>query len=80
MFAQLKEDRNFTKKIYRYLINDDVITGQELCLALFDQGILEYNEEDINQLKATGDAYAFLMKKISHRPSWRWLRAMQVWW
>jgi len=65
VFAQLKEDRNFTKKIYRYLINDDVITGQELCLALFDQGILEYNEEDINQLKATGDAYAFLMKKIS---------------
>ena len=49
----------------RYLINDDVITGQELCLALFDQGILEYNEEDISQLKATGDAYAFLMKKIS---------------
>ena len=62
----LKNDRNFTKKIYRYLINDDVITGQELCLALFDQGVLEYNEQEIAELKATGDAYSFLIKKISN--------------
>lgn len=62
---KLKDDRNFTKKIFRYLINDDIITGQELCLALYDQGVLEYNEADINELWATGDAYKFLIKKIS---------------
>lgn len=65
VLGELKEDRNFSKRIYRYLINDDVITGQELCLALYDQGILEYNEADIAQLRASGDAYDFLMKKIS---------------
>lgn len=65
VLGELKEDRNFSKRIYRYLINDDIITGKELCLALYDQGILEYNEEDIAQLKASGDAYDFLMKKIS---------------
>lgn len=64
VLEELKSDRNFTKKIYRYLIDDDIITGQELCLALYDQGILEYNEEDAAQLKATGDAYSFLIKKI----------------
>lgn len=62
---KLREDRNFTKKIYRYLINDDIITGQELCLALYDQGVLEYNEQDAAELWATGDAYGFLIKKLS---------------
>lgn len=62
---RLMEDSEFTKLIYRYLINDGVITGQELCLALFDQGVLEPNSGDIAALKATGDAYSFLMKKIS---------------
>ncbi|MEY8352163.1 penicillin-binding transpeptidase domain-containing protein [Lachnospiraceae bacterium 54-53] len=61
----LSEDRNFTKRIYRYLINDDIITGQELCLALYDQGVLTENQEDAEQLRATGDAYTFLLKKIS---------------
>ena len=61
----LKDDRNFTKKIYRYLINDDVITGQELCLALYDQGVLQDNGQDVAELRATGDAYAFLIKKLS---------------
>lgn len=61
----LKEDRNFTKKIYRYLINSDTITGQELCLALYDQGVLKENPQDMAELKATGDAYHFLLKKLS---------------
>ncbi|MDW2799540.1 penicillin-binding transpeptidase domain-containing protein [Clostridium boliviensis] len=62
---RLKEDRNFTKKIYRYLINSDTITGQELCLALYDQGVLKENPQDMAELKATGDAYSFLLKKLS---------------
>lgn len=62
---QLMDDSEFTKTIYRYLINGGVITGQELCLALFDQGVLKPNDSDIAGLKATGDAYSFLMKKIS---------------
>lgn len=61
----LKDDRNFTKKVYRYLINDNVITGQELCLALYDQGVLKDNGQDVAQLKATGDAYGFLIRKLS---------------
>ena len=62
---KLAEDRNFTKKIYRYLINNDTITGQELCLALYDQGVLKENEQDIAELRATKDAYNFLLKKLS---------------
>lgn len=63
--ARLEQDRSFTKKIYRYLINNDTITGQELCLALYDQGVIKENEQDIAELRATGDAYTFLLKKLS---------------
>lgn len=62
---KLKDDRNFTKRIYRYLINDDIITGQELCLALYDQGVLTDNGQDAAELRTTGDAYAFLIRKLS---------------
>ena len=65
MSDKLEQDRNFTKKIYRYLINNDTITGQELCLALYEQGVIKENEQDIAELKATGDAYTFLLKKLS---------------
>lgn len=62
---KLSDDRNFTKKIYRYLINDDIISGKELCLALYDQGVLKENKKDMERLQAAGDAYTFLLNKIS---------------
>ena len=65
VLSKLEEDRNFTKRIYRYLINDDTITGQELCLALYDQGVLIDSGQDAAELRATGDAYSFLLKKLS---------------
>ncbi len=65
VLSNLEGDRNFTKKIYRYLINDDIITGQELCLALYDQGVLKDNGQDAAELRATGDAYTFLLRKLS---------------
>ena len=65
VLGEMAADRNFTKKIYRYLINDGTVTGKELCLALYDQGVLEYKEEDVARLLASGDAYSFLLRKIS---------------
>lgn len=65
VLGDLEGDRNFTKRIYRYLINDDIITGQELCLALYDQGVLSDDGQDAAELRATGDAYTFLLKKLS---------------
>lgn len=65
VLSNLEGDRNFTKRIYRYLINDDIITGQELCLALYDQGVLTEDGQDAAELRATGDAYTFLLKKLS---------------
>ncbi len=43
----LSDDMKFSKRIFRYLINQDIITGRDLCLALFAQedsfqAIVEY--------------------------------------
>lgn len=67
VLEQLKDDTQFTKKIYRYLINNEVVTGRELCLALYSQGVLAYDEEEIRKLTTGGDGYAFtfLKNKIS---------------
>lgn len=69
MLEDLKDNTEFSKKIYRYLINQEVITGRELCLALFAQEVLPYDEQQIELLTSNGNNYAFtfLIEKISNR-------------
>ncbi|WP_347559638.1 penicillin-binding transpeptidase domain-containing protein [Clostridium sp. AM58-1XD] len=68
VLESLENDNEFHKKIYRYLINDDIITGRELCLALYDQGVLPYDEAQVNALRSNGANYAFtfIKDKISN--------------
>ncbi len=65
-FENLADDENFTKEIYRSLINNGTVTGRELCLALYSQNVLAYDEAEVSQLRAGGEdyAYQFLMNKI----------------
>lgn len=67
VMKNLESSTSFTKKIYRYLINQEVVTGRELCLALYSQGVLPYDEEQVSLLRSNGDNYAFtfLVDKIS---------------
>lgn len=63
----LETDDKFAKKIYRYMVNDEVITGRELCLALFAQGVLPEDPEAMEMLRGNGSnyAYTFIIDKIS---------------
>lgn len=67
VMGELEKDTQFTKRIYRYLINQDVITGRELCMALYSQNVLPYDEAQMGLLSAGGEDYAFnfLIDKIS---------------
>ncbi len=64
----LDTDSDFTKQIYRYMIDDETLTGRELCLALFDQGVLEYNADDYQSLSqgSSVTAYNFIKEKIAN--------------
>lgn len=67
VLEQLQNDTKFTKRIYRYLVNDEVITGRQLCLALYAQGVLPYDEQQVQLLTTNGNnyAYTFIKEKIS---------------
>lgn len=67
VLENLRDDNKFTKKIYRYLINDGKVTGRQLCLALYAQEVLPYDEKQIHMLSVNGEnyAFAFMIEKIS---------------
>ena len=67
VLTQLLDDNQFTKKIYRYLVNDEIVTGRELCLALYSQGVLPYDQPAVDMLTNNGNNYAFtfIVDKIS---------------
>lgn len=62
----LQDDTDFSKKIYYYLVYRGTISGNEVCMLLYDQGILEYDEGNYNQLASgnTGFAYNFILQQI----------------
>lgn len=63
----LKNDTTFSKKIYRTLIYNYKLSGKEICLLLFDQDVLKYDEKAIAALKSgTTSAYTFIRNKIKN--------------
>lgn len=63
----LSDDEGFSKIIYKYMLQSDMISGTQLCLLLYDQGVLEADETTYNAL-ASGSmrAYDFMINKISN--------------
>ena len=58
-------DTDFDKLIYKYMIKTQKITGRQACLLLYEQGVLEYNENDYNRLSSGAiSAYDFIRAKI----------------
>ncbi len=62
---QLSEDDTFSRKIYKYMIMEGSLSGADVCLLLYDQGVLEQDDESYNQLSSGGiSAYDFIRSKI----------------
>lgn len=61
----LSSNNSFDKLIYKYMIKSGYITGRQICLMLYEQGILEYDEAQYNAL-LTGSLgpYDFIRGKI----------------
>lgn len=62
---ELAEDNDFSKIIYKYMIHQNLIGGTQLCLILYDQGVLKYDEEQAAALTSGRiSAYNFIREKI----------------
>lgn len=63
----LKTDREFEKKIYKHMINQELVSGTQICLLLFEQGILKENEGDMTALQnGSVSAYNFMRDKVKN--------------
>lgn len=61
----LTDSDSFSRQVYKYMIQNYLISGRDICLLLFDQGILKMNEEDYAALQSGAtSAYDFIMAKI----------------
>lgn len=64
---KLSNDKSFDKKIYRYMINNDEITGKQICNLLLEQDIVEPDESEIRAFHAGSEtSYEFMIKRIEH--------------
>lgn len=65
ILKNIKTDTEFSKIIYQYMITRGEISPRQLCLILFDQGVLDYDDATVNKLKKGSlSPRDFLMKKI----------------
>lgn len=62
----LKTDKEFEKLVYRYMIKDGSIKGSQICILLYDQGILEPDQDMYNRLVSGYSAYDFMRQKIEN--------------
>lgn len=67
IFEQLDSDLKFDKRIYRYMINNDELTGRQICQLLLEQNLVEIPEEELRQFEAGNEtAYAFMRNRIEN--------------
>ena len=60
-FEKLRNNKDFSKKIYKYMISGNYISGRQLCIILYDQNIIDVSESEISALKnGRISAYAFM--------------------
>lgn len=65
--AELTDDSKFGEMLYRYMLQDDMLTGRETAMLLYDQGVLDVtDDEDYPRLLSGAmSAYDFFVRKIT---------------
>lgn len=67
IIEDLKNNTGFSKKMIKYMIHDDVLTGREICMILFEQKII-YDSVEAKNLVESGEtsAYSYMINKIAN--------------
>lgn len=67
IIEELKTDHGFSKKVYEYMIHQDLISGTQICMILFDQGVLTDTAGEYAGLQSGSiSAYNFIRDKIKN--------------
>ena len=66
IFEQLKENNDFSKKMYKYMIRDNTISGKQICLLLWEQNLLDIPSGEIEKLReGVQTPFQFMIDRIS---------------
>lgn len=61
----LGDDTEFDKLVYQYMIKAGSVTGRQLCMILYEQGVLDFDEAQYSGLNSGSiSAYDFVRGKI----------------
>ena len=61
----LGSDSDFCKRVFRYMLMEGSLSGAQVCLLLFDQGVLDMNTSDYDMLSnGSLGGYDFIRDKI----------------
>ena len=64
---ELKNDLTFSKMMYRYILEDDLITGRDCCNILLEQGVVELEDTELKSWNAGNEsAYTFIINRITN--------------
>lgn len=67
IIEELKEDKEFSKKVYEYMIHQDLVSGTQICMILYEQGVLSNNNGEYEALQnGSISAYNFIRDKIKN--------------
>lgn len=63
----LKNNYDFSRKLYKYMINEGTISGKQICLLLWEQNLIDVDSSEIEKLKSgITTPYAFMLKRIEN--------------
>ena len=64
-FDKLKNNKEFSKNIYKYMIAGNYISGRQLCVILYDQNLIDVSDSEISALKSGRiSSYVFMTDLI----------------
>ena len=67
IIARLENSTEFSKKLYKYMLLEDRISGKQTCLILWEQDIIQTETERVEALRSGRiTSYSFISYMISH--------------
>lgn len=65
IIEMLASNTGFAKKVLKYMIRDEIISGRQVCMLLFEQGVINNKQEDREALEnGSISAYSFILDKV----------------
>ena len=65
--TEAETDNNFAKYVYKYMVPNNEITGKQICLILFEQGVLDYDDDTYAKISnGTITPSSFILDKINN--------------